>query len=144
MVGIGVMFLILLSTIAFVLSSLPDLRYGVSIEPAMDEMDCLELLPDRYPNGLVLWYAHPVCSYQPSSCSEPVCVPSGNATICSKEVCEPVPSKAFDYIEVATIACFTAEYLTRALTVHAVPLAILNPLATEEQKMVSQKYALWE
>jgi hypothetical protein len=55
------------------------------------------------------------CTYTPDMCDEPVC--NNDPVLCpGYMMCEPVPVPIFDYIEVACVYFFSAEYFLRVLT----------------------------
>lgn len=56
-----------------------------------------------------------IFTYTPSTCDTPAC--DSDPVLCpGRQICEPQPVPAFDFIEVACVYFFSAEYFTRVLT----------------------------
>ena len=59
-------------------------------------------------------------SYMPESCAVPVC--RNNATLCpDSEICEPIPMRAFDIIDLSCTAVFIVDLAIRLALCPFVP-----------------------
>mmetsp|Transcript_28470 Transcript_28470/g.48129 ORF Transcript_28470/g.48129 Transcript_28470/m.48129 type:complete len:769 (+) Transcript_28470:182-2488(+) len=70
----------------------------------------------------------------PSTCDQPVC--DNDPDLCpGKVLCEPVPPKVFDTIEMYCIVLFTMDYGLRVLLVMFIPPRIAGVLTVEEEEL---------
>lgn len=102
--------LIFLSSLIFILSTDPSVRYFI-------------LLLFLYFISFFLYFF--ICfiiyfnRYQPSDCSDPVC---DNTDLCpGRVVCEPIPPASLFYIDATCVVVFTIDYVTRLCIVPWMP-----------------------